>query len=105
MEIIALIFILWLIGCLFPGSCHVYIDIGGVIANILTAVIGFGLLYAYWGCSLAGIIWLGDRFGWNSDITMILAILGPIVTPMLIATAIQGIGELNARKKLGRRLQ
>lgn len=96
MEIIAIIFLLWLIGCAFPGSSGGHTDVAGAFASLLAGIIGFAILFAYWGYSLAGILWLGEHFDWNKDITLMLALLGPIAGPMLIASMIKAILERRA---------
>ena len=89
MEIIGIIFILWLIGCAFPGSDGGAGNIHEGIGSLIAGVIVFGGLYLYWALGVVGIDMLGQWLGWNHSVTMILALFGPIVGPMLIVSVVK----------------
>lgn len=93
MEIVAVIFLLWLIGGAFPSSGHSYgPDIGEVAGFLACAAFLVGLFFA-WGYSMAGIMigltWLGVHEG----IAIPTAMLGPIILFLTVPQVIWGANE------------
>lgn len=86
MELIIFIVV---VSLLFPSSGGGHFDGAGFVAGLLAGIIGVGILVAFWAYSMAGIIWLGERWGWNSSVTLLLGLFGPIAGPMLIASAVE----------------
>lgn len=91
MELLAIIFTLWVIGCLFPGEHNggglTLAEIGGYAATAGVLIV----LFVAWGYSVAGIIAIGDSFNFGAWIIPV-AILGPIVLPFLICGVALGAG-------------
>lgn len=101
MELIALIFVLWLIGCLFPGSSGGYADPIDAIACLVAGVTVVVILFcAYWS-AVAGIIYAGEwlGFAWQDGL-LLLALFGPIVIPMVIAVFVNVIAERRTARTL-----
>ncbi len=101
MELVALIFFLWLIGCLFPGSGGGYVDIAGAFACLIAGIVVLGGLYLYWAFSMVGILWLGEWLNIDNSsglggAWLLFAFLGPIAIPMIIAGTINGIRDSRA---------
>ncbi len=100
MEILGIIFFLWLIGCLFPSSGQSYPPtFGEVLGFLACAAFLIGLVFA-WGYSVAGLLWFGHWAG-IGDWWIIVALLGPIATPMLICGAVNTYIEHRAARSCG----
>lgn len=90
MELIAIIFILWLIGCAFPGSGQNYgPDIGEVLGFITCALFLMALVFV-WGYSVAGILVAAEWLGVTHPGAVIFALLIPIAIPMIVAACVNG---------------
>jgi hypothetical protein len=89
MELIAIIFILWLIGCAFPSSGNSYgLTLGEVLGFLACGVVLVLLVFVY-NFALAGILITFDWFGVSHPIIIPVAIFGPIVVPMLVAAVVR----------------
>ena len=79
------------------GSSAGYRDPFGALASLLAFVVCTGLLYAYWACGVYLIVWFGQhviRVAPGSEAAawlIMVALMGPIMLPMLIASVIQGL--------------
>lgn len=98
MELIALIFFVWLIGCLFPGSGGGHFDIVGALACLIAGVAVCSLLFcAYWAM-VAGLVYIGEWLGLEGSAGWrLFVLLGPIAIPMIIAGIVNGIAERRAQ--------
>lgn len=92
MEILVIAAVLWLIGCLHPGSSQ---PSGGpdfadfaTFAACGALVVGLVFVYCY---ALAGVMIAGKWLGLHDGVTTLLALFGPIALPMGVA------GIVNAR--------
>ena len=93
MELLALIFILWLIGCLFPSSGQSYgYSFREVCAFTACAALLVFLFFAYF-YAMAGIFFACQWLGVHEGITFVLAFFGPITIPMIIASICNGVAE------------
>lgn len=102
MGFIAFLLALWVICVLFPGGGGGYVDVAGALVNLVLGVVGFIALVFFWGYGVAGILWLAQRWQWNGSFALILALLGPIAIPMLIASAARASLEYLAYRKAQR---
>lgn len=87
MELLALVFIAWLIGCAFPGSQgqHYAPDLGDVLGFLGCAFLLAGIFFGYW-YTVAGMLIAFDHFGISHPAAMLFCFFAPIVIPMLIAS-------------------
>lgn len=100
MGFIAFLLVLWVICVLFPGGGAGYVDVGGALVNLVLGVAGFIALVLFWGYGVVGILWLAQRWQWNSSFALILALLGPIAIPMLIVSVVRASLEYLAYRKV-----
>ncbi len=85
MELIAIIFLLWLIGCAFPGSGQSYGYSGGEVLGFLVCALLLVAMFCAYRYTFAGIVLAGDWLGLNSGVTLLVALVSPIAVPMIIA--------------------
>lgn len=85
MEIIAIILVLWLVGCAFPGSGRSYgPGLDEVLGFIACTALIVGLVFA-WSASVAGILMGARWLGLDGGLVLIFALLGPIALPLFVA--------------------
>ncbi len=95
MELLILIFFVWLIGAIFPGSGDSYgPDLGDVAGFIVCALFLVFLFFAYGGL-VAGILMTGTWLGIDGSeplggAWLLFALLGPLAIPMIVASVVNG---------------
>lgn len=84
MEVIGIIFLIWLIGCAFPSSGQSY---GPGIAEVVSFIVCAALVFAIGQLILVGGVFLAE---WLGNIMLFpLTTMGLIATAMLTAAFIQ----------------
>lgn len=91
MELIVLVFALWLIGAMFPGSGGEGRDFGDALCCLIAGIIGFAVI----GALIFGMIYLASLVvdstgsGWAGLATFVVLFFGALLTNRQICIALE----------------